>query len=557
MKLRKQLHWLVYFAFILSCARQTAPTGGPKDTIPPRLVRSNPANQQINFHDNKLALTFSEFVQLNKPKEQLIITPSIGKDYKVTAKRQLVEVTWDRPLDDSTTYTFNFRDAVQDMTEKNPAKKLRIAVSTGSYIDSLSIQGTTVSLLDETTIKDATVALQPYSDTFSIFKHSPTYFTKADDKGNYKLENLKSGTYLIYAWMDQNKNLTVDSKSERYGFLADSVLLTSNLKKVDLGLIKLDARPLTMTSARPYNTYFNIRNSKNIANIHLKAVDTTKLSYALSSDPSIAILYNTFPEKDSLQIHISLTDSIQQRFDTTVYAKFNKQRVTPEKFKASLLNNIMLADEGVIEASFKFSKPVMSINFDSLYFDADSLHRFQFNRSDIKYDTTQLIIHLKHNFDKALYKKSEPQPTEAAIPKQPTIKRLNLLKIGKGAFISIENDSSAQMDQKVTPHYFEDLGVIIAQVNTENKNVIIQLLDTKKNVLQQAIHKTQYTFNNLSPGDYLLRVIIDSNNNGKWDPGNYFLRQEPEKVLYYKNEKQTKEIKLKANFELGPLLITY
>ena len=555
MKLYKQLHWILYFAFILSCARQTAPTGGPKDSIPPRLVNSNPKNEQTNFRGNSMELTFSEFIQLNNPKEQLIITPSIGKEYKINAKRQSVTVSWEQTLSDSTTYTFNFREAVQDVTERNPARKLRIAISTGGYIDSLSIDGATYNLLDDSPVKDVTVALQPYSDTFNIFKHTPTYFTKADEKGAYKLENLKAGTYLLYAWTDQNKNLQVDSKNERYGFKATPIQLSGYLHKVDLALIKLDSRDLKMTSARPYNTYFNIRSSKFLSGAKITSADT-KLSYALASDPSNVILYNTFPDRDSLPVSIHLTDSIQHTFDTTLYAKFNKH-TTPEKFKASVTKNNLFADEGRLEISFAFTKPIASVNFDSLYFEVDSIHTVRFSNQNLAYDTSQRILNINYTIDKSYYKKAqtdETQPNTSPPPKQP--KKINQLRVGKGAFISIENDSSDRLNQKISPKYFEDLGVIIAEVQTRDKNFIIQLLDNKKNLLSQVFNQPKITFNNLAPADYVIRVIHDTNNNGRWDAGNYFLKQEPESVTYYKNEKGVKEIKLKANFELGPLLIT-
>lgn len=35
-----------------------------------------------------------------------------------------------------------------------------------------------------------------------------------------------------------------------------------------------------------------------------------------------------------------------------------------------------------------------------------------------------------------------------------------------------------------------------------------------------------------APGDYELRILNDENDNGKWDPGNYHDRKQPEKVIY-------------------------
>src|SRR5690606_17088063 len=179
-------------AIIFACAKQTSPTGGPKDTIPPRLINSLPRHEALNSNPTTITLEFTEHIILANPKEQIIITPDIQKKYEITAKKTRVIMQLENKLDSNTTYSINFRDAVQDITEKNPARNLRLAFSTGSYIDSLSISGTVRDLFQNKEVKDATVALFQ-SDTFDIFKHKPVYLTKTNDKGEYSIENLKHG----------------------------------------------------------------------------------------------------------------------------------------------------------------------------------------------------------------------------------------------------------------------------------------------------------------------------------------------------------------------------
>ena len=115
MRLHKNLHWFLYILFLFSCARQSSPTGGPKDTIPPVLIRAIPSNEAINFKSKEIELMFSEDVILNSPKEQLIVTPNIGKEYKITNRRNIIRLEFAEPLLDSTTYTFSFRETVQDI----------------------------------------------------------------------------------------------------------------------------------------------------------------------------------------------------------------------------------------------------------------------------------------------------------------------------------------------------------------------------------------------------------------------------------------------------------
>jgi hypothetical protein len=264
MKLINNLHWFICALFLLSCARQSSPTGGPKDTIPPVLMRALPPNETINFDANQLELIFSEDIILNTPKEQLIVTPTIGKDYDITYRRNTVVIEFEEPLQDSTTYTFNFRESIQDITEKNPVENLKLAFSTGTYLDSLSIQGTIYDLLKGTPVKDATVALHVENDTFNIFEHPAVYFTKTNDKGEFIITHLKPDNYYLYAFEDKNRNLIVNSRTESYGFLSEHQYLIENIEGISVGLVRLDAGPLKITSARPYNTYFNIRTTKNL-----------------------------------------------------------------------------------------------------------------------------------------------------------------------------------------------------------------------------------------------------------------------------------------------------
>jgi uncharacterized protein (DUF2141 family) len=568
MNLKKNLHWLIYLLFVCSCARQSQPMGGPKDTIPPILLSSIPAQEQINYKGKTLELNFDEIVSLQNPKEQMIITPSIGKEFKAEVRQRKVLITFENPLSDSTTYTFNFREAVKDVTESNPAKNLKIAFSTGSYIDSMSIEGLVFHAIQQKPMKDVTVAIQPYNDTFNIFKHPATYFTKSDEKGVFQIENLKPGLYTIYAVADQNKNLIADPKNEAYGFKRDSILLDENKKNLLLNLVRLDIRPLKLTSARPYNTYFNIKATKNLKDFKIETEDSTDVYSAFGPDRANILVYNSFPGKDSVRIRTVLSDSLNNRVDTTFYMKFSEREATPEKFQMDLSDPTVLADKGEIKLTLTFSKPLKELNFDSIFFNVDSLNVIPFTAKDVDYNEPERKLTLRKHFDPALYVVPEQAPEQPVINKEEikekkktkqstTPKVKNRLLLGKGAFISIEQDSSGRLVQTISPRRTPDLGVISAELKQAPQTAIIQLLNKSKLLVGEVIHKKNAVFNDLPPDEYVLRIIVDRNGNGVWDPGNYLLREEPEEIHYWKDEKGVREIKLKANFEIGPLLITY
>ena len=564
MKLKKSLHWLIFPLFILSCARQTSPTGGPKDTIPPILIRSFPVKEQTNFKDNTIELLFDEAVAVNNPKEQIIITPDINKEYDIVARKNKVSVTLKTKLKDSTTYSFNFRDAVQDITEKNPAVNLKLALSTGSYIDSLSIEGTTIDPLKSKEYKDVTIALYE-SDTFNILKHKPSYLTKSGEKGKYRIENLKPGIYHVYGIDDKNRNLIVDSKTESYGFLVDSINLTSNARSVDIPLIKLDARALKLTNSRPYNTYFNIKTSKNLKQFRLTSAGEIVMS-SFGDDQSNIKVYNTFDIKDSVAIKLHALDSVNNSIDTTIYAKFNDREVKPEAFTIKSEGFKVLANKGTIKGKIQFNKPLLDIHFDSIIYRIDSMKTITFSRENISWDSLHNRLTLEKTFDKGmLAKPKEPEttlttPVQKTAPQNKTAPKKVInhqLLFGAAAFVSIELDSSKHSEEQLKPIVLEETGIIFIDIQTTEPNFIVELLDKNFNVIssQKNIRKPQ--FEDLSPSEYQIRLIIDKDNDGKWSPGNYVLKQEPEPIRFYRNEKANPVINLKANWEVGPLLIKY
>jgi hypothetical protein len=126
----------------------------------------------------------------------------------------------------------------------------------------------------------------------------------------------------------------------------------------------------------------------------------------------------------------------------------------------------------------------------------------------------------------------------------------------RSSFITIENDTLPKLEQSLKIIRPEETAIIHVTIQTQ-ENYIIQLLDQKYNVVKEILNRSPAKFDNIPPAGYFLRLIIDKNQNGKWDAGNYFDGTPPEPVVYYENESGEKQINLKAHWELGPLLISY
>jgi uncharacterized protein (DUF2141 family) len=212
----------------------------------------------------------------------------------------------------------------------------------------------------------------------------------------------------------------------------------------------------------------------------------------------------------------------------------------------------LVETRGTLSADFTFNKPLKHINFDSMAYQVDSLNNIHFDSTNITWDSLNNKLTLKRTIDKKLLARPE-DPKE-----KPAVKKTFQLIIGKGAFVSTENDSSKQQAPiSIKPLYFEDTGILIVNIQTNEPHFLVQLLDKGFNIIRTERDKKKIYFDDLPPSEYQIRLIIDTNNDGKWTPGNFQLKQPAEPTKFYKTEKGQYIIKLKANFEIGPLLITF
>jgi len=90
-------------------------------------------------------------------------------------------------------------------------------------------------------------------------------------------------------------------------------------------------------------------------------------------------------------------------------------------------------------------------------------------------------------------------------------------------------------------------GTLIVTIKDLSSPVLIELMNEKEQVLRtkSAISEGSLVFDFLSPAKYKIKFVYDSNENKKWDTGNYLKKIQPEKVLYYIGE-----INIRSNWDL-------
>jgi hypothetical protein len=526
----------VLLALLLkACANVSSPTGGKKDETPPELVRTIPEEKSRNFKGQTLELVFNEFIQVDNLKQELLITPDIQGNYEFKPIKNGLRLLFDKPFLPNTTYTFNFRNAIKDVTEKNVAENTKLVFSTGAQLDTLSVSGRVTDLLSGKPVENAVVSLYRTGDTLDILKHKPFYFTKTDKAGNYLLENLRRDNYRVYALEDRNNNLKYDAQtpqSERVAFRTEPVVLDSSYHKVNFALSRMDATAPKIAGRNASTGFFELEFDEGLQSVAVGFGSTgSNAVFNLINKGKTVRIYNTVNAKDSIPVQITAVDSMGNSLEQNVKIKFDEvtaknRSLQKEKFESKTDPAEGQKVQRDLVYEFQFSKPIVTANVSAVQLLADTA-------TAIPLDQTKDLVW-------------NPYRTALRLNKKLDVKKGVRIVAPKGTFFSVEGDTASQVK---TTHELKDpenYGSIAGRVNTNATNIIIQLLNSGTfEVTAEVRNQYTYKFNYLDAGDYQIRVIMDGNNNGKWDQGNFADRRQAETIFFGPNV-----IKLKENWEL-------
>jgi len=228
--MRRLSTFLILIAFAVpiwllngSCGQPIPPTGGPRDTLPPVFIGSNPRDSAINVKSNKLVLTFSEYISVDRPFENVIVSPVPKSQPQVEGRLKEVQIKLRDTLEPNTTYTIDFGNSIRDINENNILRRFKFTFSTGNHLDSGRLFGK--ALLAETGLPDTTITvlLHRSADDSAIAKERPRYYTRTNRKGEFSFSGLAPGTYHAFALKEGDNSRKFDQPSDMIGFLDSTV----------------------------------------------------------------------------------------------------------------------------------------------------------------------------------------------------------------------------------------------------------------------------------------------------------------------------------------------
>jgi uncharacterized protein (DUF2141 family) len=534
------LSYLIFISALIlfqNCAQMATPPGGKKDTLAPKVISSIPLNKSKNFKGKKIELQFNEYIALKNINQELLITPNVGF-YETRVKPNGISIILDSVLKENTTYTFNFRNAIEDVTERNIGKNIKLVFSTSNLIDSLSIKGNVRNLKTNKKVENILVGLYPWTDTLRIDRVKPYYFTKTDTSGNYHLENLAAGKYYIAAYEDINNNLLLNSNKEQVDFITENFIDLKSDTEQNFAVTIQNLDPLKQTKVTTTAKTILYEYNRGIKKIQVENKTKSFIPvHQIETDKNVRFYVDNIDKKDTLFLKVQITDSLDRTYPFDLKLKFreiNKKEkvvINTVKFdvKPSLGKQIAPTDSLV----FIFDKPIKTFDLTKLSF--------------IKEANETLTIPTEYfvwnEFKNKLTLPSFFLPQKEAFE----------LIIEKGAFINIEADTSAKYNQKIERQDEENYGTLEGKISNPISEVqyIIEVLNSSNNeVVYTSITTKDFKFIHVEPGIYTIRAIEDKNNNNSWDIGNFIKREKPEKMYFLDNK-----IKIKANFQITDLLI--
>lgn len=557
--------------FSHSCANtKAAPSGGPKDTIPPVLLKIEPADRTLNMPtaDVKIALTYNEYTVV-KEASGIYLSPPTKHAPQAKVKNKSILVTLRDTLAENTTYTIDFNNALADNNEGNMAPRFTYVFSTGDSIDSMYLTGTVLDCEKLTPVKGVLVALYDDLSDSACMKTLPAAATRTDDWGYFVIRNVKPKAYQIYAYSDDDKDnlylqgedfiafndslftpdlIVRDSIYELGSFdMKDTLACQKRQSQLSLLLFKETAsRQFIKNKGRSdqkrgfirFNAHNTVLNSFQIFGVDSTAITTRFTPERDSMDFWINTSYN-LPDSLLLTVEYMKTDSLgnlaMTKEDIAVSLNDEQKKALAEKAKTDTLINVTYncKNENVEQdgITLTFPDPIASIDTAAILFistnpkNQNDTTTFIFERDTTKFEVYHMQLSQKYQtgykyqviFPEGIFKdiygrKNKENKIDIQLPNTDKTGSITLNVTGVG-----------------------DTRYIIELVSADKKNVFRKFTVDKD---------TQLYFPYLAEGEYTFRITEDRNGNGIFDSGNLLERKQPEKVIMFKKPDGTETIDL-------------
>lgn len=513
-----KLWGLLLALFLASCANIVAPSGGEKDEVPPVFVKSTPENYSVEFKDGVIRIDFDEYIRLQQT-QNILISPQLEVKPEIEERYRSVYIDLKgQKLSENTTYTINFASSITDLNEGNKLTNFRFVFSTGSFLDSLKQRGLVVDAETGEAVEDVLVGLYPdHLGDSTLYKSKPFYFARTNKQGEFSLENLKYGTFKLFAFKDEDNNYLYKS-TEQIAYI-DTLLKTDTVSRaLKLRLFKdpeAERKPKEVRSILPGIIRLKYANPVDTA-LRVNLLNSNRQTASLVAADSI-YFFHLDTESDSLTLGLYLANHsdtikvINRKPGERGYPAFNIQRdmqSTPSIYEPLVI---------------KANQPIFQVDTAGFTWKKDTTEVDLAYTTEIKGQKLSINAHFEPNATYELF-------------------------IDSGSIIGFFGGKNDTLRLNLNSGNAELFGtLILLDLDSLKQGSLIQLLDENGKIVRQQKYAGEEAikFDKLRAIGYKLRVITDVNGNNRWDTGSYILRRQPEYIQQY-----PELIRLRSNWEL-------
>jgi hypothetical protein len=567
----------VFLLFLCSrCAStQAGPSGGPKDTIPPVLLKTSPQEKATFFNGKKIALTFNEYIALKEVSKNVVVSPPSLRKPVVQRRGKDIQVVFQDTLLQNRTYTIDFGKSLADNNEGNLYPPYRFIFSTGGIIDSMAFTGIVRDAYTLDPVENTTVMLYENLSDSAVYKELPVAIARTDSWGYFSVQNITPQTYRMYALEDKNSNYRYDAGSEKIAFLNTLAVPEHTVSMLPVitdvkDTAALEARPverILLASAENVRKQFLVeypqlgkRQFQLVFNQHYPVITCFMVDGINESDYVVQpsrfrdtltywLTSATVPDTLRAVIEYFKTDSLNNLSITEANLRFSLKKddqAAQDKNKKN--KNDTVKEIPKLQPKIKFNEQLgmnrgVSISFDALPVRIDTAKITLFKIDEKK-------NRAKENFrwlpDTASLLHFQVQAKWSTV----TNYELEVLPDAFSDVYGLANDTIVTKFTTPNPDKFCHITFDLSNVST---HYILQILTAKKDrVLREAfIDKAgKTTFEYLPSGEYHVRFIEDANGNGVWDACKMSTKTQPEKVVFMRFSGTSEALLLRENSEL-------
>jgi len=544
----KKFHiYLLWVFFLYSCANQVPLEGGPKDEAAPVLQKAVPDTFALNFRGRRITLSFDEFVVVRNPSREVIVSPPVDELPVVQVTGKSVEVIFQDSLKSNTTYTIQFGESIADNNEGNVLQNYSYTFSTGPFLDSLEAYAV---VLDAFTLKPVeNVKWMLYSEMgdSTPYKEKPFYIGYSTPDGKAAIRYMRKGTFRQFALTESNNNSRYDAADEWIGFL-DSTVIPGD-------------------SAVHRVLMFREKSKKNRLRF-AKPVERGMIAFKFMNDASDVKIR---PITDSLPPAEGHMEFMSETFDSLIYWH-------PRILKDTLFFELQFPEMPLDTVRVIYRKPrgssssggkgktggttgITAPTTTKFQFTTNLTSRFDFYKPiEIEFNhpvpaLDSACITLLQSGKPVVYSWQFTDSVQRKIQIDLPFRQGTeyVFRMKDSCFTDLwgnYNDSLVVPFKTSQQKDYTTLTLRASGVQGDGVQLIFQLMDKEDKILQEKNIQQQdglytVTFGYLLPGSYRVKLIYDSNGNGKWDTGNYMLRRQPEKVSFF-----PRNIDMKPGFDL-------